>query len=103
MQKYYVAGIFGSTVIGFYIAYLMVFILTYDRYDVPQISPFYLVGSMVALPFGILAGYIGQRLSKKFARSKLHEGLFVMLTMILGVIFYMLISIALHLYAYRFE
>jgi len=73
MRKHYIVGVIASGIIGFFITLII----------------FWggLIGlTLLSIPFGLLAGFIGGRLEKKYAKSTWGKAGFIILTLTLGVL-----------------
>jgi hypothetical protein len=74
MWKYYLVGIFCSGISG-----LVITLISFWGG---------LIGlTLLSIPFGLLAGFIGGRLEKKYAKSTWEKVGFILLTLVMGIIF----------------
>ena len=78
--KYYLSGYLGSTFVGW-------LLLAVPYGMIAESPPFWktLGVSIYFLPAGLLAGFIGERLDRKFTISLTHKIVFLILTFILGI------------------
>lgn len=74
MWKYYLVGIFASGISG-----LVITLISFLGG---------LIGlTLLSIPFGLLAGFIGGRLEKKYAKSTWGKVGFLLLALVMGIIF----------------
>lgn len=78
MWKYYITGVLVSVISGYILLGMM---MSFDAYGGPI-----LLDSMYVLPGGLLAGFVGYGLERRFASSLLHKIGLIFLTIIQSVI-----------------
>ena len=78
-RKFYIAGILSSIVVGLWSAYYIGGALCIGCFEIPPLGPFHFVVSLFFLPIGILSGFIGSRIGKKYPNPDYH-GWFILLT-----------------------
>ena len=81
-RKFYIAGILSSIVVGLWLAYYIIGAACIMCFEVPPLGPYHFLLSLFLLPIGILSGFIGSRLGKKFPNPSI-QGWFILLSILL--------------------
>ena len=81
-RKYYLAGILSSFVVGLWLTYQILGALCIGCFEVPPLGPIHFLLSLFFLPIGILSGFIGSQLGKKYSKTG-NQGWFVLLSILM--------------------